>query len=133
MTEIIITGVVGLFATIITSVVTWFLSKKKYNTEVDHDSIANMKEALVFYEDLAKSNNDTLTRLLNQSKQLAESNVSLSIEVQNLKAQVEILTMVIRTELKEFDLSKYGIAIEDNHVVREVKKKKNETRSTSKV
>lgn len=113
MNEIVIT-IVGLGCTIISSVVTWLLSRKKYHTEVDHDKIKNMEESLSFYEKLTESSNKTLNTLLEKSEQLANSNINLLIEVQNLRVQVELLTQVIKTELKDFDLSKYGITIDQN-------------------
>ena len=42
MIEVIITGLVGLITTISSSVVTWLLARKKYNTEVDSNVIKNM-------------------------------------------------------------------------------------------
>ena len=39
MIEVIITGLVGLITTISSSVVTWLLARKKYNTEVDSNVI----------------------------------------------------------------------------------------------
>lgn len=113
MTEIIITGVIGLITTIVSSVVTWLVSRKKYNAGVDHDRIANMEQSLKFYETLTESNNKTLQDLLEKSEQLATSNINLLIEVQNLRVQVEILSKVIRTELKGVNLSKYGINLDE--------------------
>lgn len=124
MTSILITGAVGLATTVISSVVTFLLSKKKYNTGVQHDSIENMQKALEFYEHAVESNNKTLTDLLEKSEQLANTNVKLLIEVQNLKVQVELLVAVIKTEIGSIDLSKYGISIGEDGVVTKSKSKK---------
>lgn len=117
-TGIIITGAVGLITTIASSLTTWFLSRKKYNAEVSHDEIANMKESLDFYKDLSESNQRTLTEILEKSEELANTNIKLLIEIQNLKVQVGILLQVINAELGDVDLSKYGIKIENGTVTR---------------
>lgn len=121
---IIITGAVGLFTTVTSSLVTWFLSRKKYNAEVNHDEIINMKESLDFYKELSESNNRTLTEILTKSEELANTNIKLLIEVQNLKAQVSILLQVINTELGEIDFSKYGIEITNGTITKKKVSKK---------
>lgn len=117
MSEIVITSLVGLACTIISSIVTWFLSRKKYHTEVDHDKIQNMEDSLSFYERLTESNNKTLTVLLEKSEQLATSNVNLLIEVQDLRVQVEILVKILQNEVGEECLSKYGIKINEDGTI----------------
>ena len=72
-----------------------------------------MKNALQFYENAIESNNRTLVDVLSKSENLAKVNAQLLLEVQNLKIQVEILTQVIKNELKDIDLGKYGIEKDD--------------------
>ena len=110
---IIITGIVGLSTTIISSLVTWLFSRKKYNAEVNHDEIDNMKESLKFYKELSESNQKILSEILVKSEELANSNINLLIEIQSLKAQVSMLLQIVNNELSESDLSKYGIEIKD--------------------
>lgn len=117
-TGIIITGAVGIVTTLVSSFVTWLFSRKKYNAEVSHDEIINMKESLEFYKDLSESNQRTLTEILNKSEELANANIKLLIEVQNLKMQVSTLLQVINVELGDVDFSKYGIEIENGTIVR---------------
>lgn len=117
-TGIIITGAVGIVTTIASSFVTWLFSRKKYNAEVSHDEIINMKESLEFYKDLSESNQRTLTEILNKSEELANANIKLLIEVQNLKVQVSTLLQVINVELGEVDFSKYGIEVENGTIIR---------------
>ena len=60
MIDILVTGGVGLTSTIISSITTWILARKKYNSEVDNNLINNMKASLDFYEKLynaAKNHN----------------------------------------------------------------------------
>lgn len=123
-TGIIITGAVGLVSTIISSVVTWLLSRKKYNVEVNHDEIANMKESLDFYKELSESNQKTLVEILERSEALTTNNIKLLIEVQNLKTQVGLLLQVINTELGDIDFSKYGIQVENGTISRKKVSKK---------
>ena len=111
--EILITGIIGLITTIVTNVLTFVFSRRKYNVGVDHDTIDNMKNALQFYENAIESNNRTLVDVLSKSENLAKVNAQLLLEVQNLKIQVEILTQVIKNELKDIDLGKYGIEKDD--------------------
>lgn len=111
--EVLITGIIGLITTIVTNVLTFVFSRRKYNAGVDHDTIDNMKNALQFYENAIESNNRTLIDVLSKSENLAKVNAQLLLEVQNLKIQVEILTQVIKTELKDIDLGKYGIEKDD--------------------
>ena len=120
---IIITGAIGLVTTFISSLITWIFSRKKYNAEVNHDEIANMRESLEFYKNLSESNQRTLTEILNKSEELANTNIKLLIEVQNLKAQLSILLQVINTEVGEIDFSKYGIEVKDSTIIRKKSKK----------
>ena len=123
-TGIIITGVVGLVTTIVSSLLTWLLSRKKYNAEVNHDEIVNMKESLEFYKDLSESNQRTLTEILERSEELANTNIKLLIEVQNLKTQIGVLLKVINSELGDVDFAKYGIEIENGTIIRKKVSKK---------
>lgn len=108
---VIITAIIGLVTTIVSSTVTYLFSRKKYNSEVDHNNIENMENSLEFYEKLSNSNNKILSDILERSEKLAESNLNLLIEVQNLRAQVDTLVKVIQKELKGVDLSEYGIRV----------------------
>lgn len=117
--DVIITALIGVFTSGATGFITWMLSRKKYNTEVDHNNIENMESSLEFYERLSASNNKILAEVLEKSEKLAQTNVELLIEVQNLRAQIGILTEVLKSELDTVDFEKYGIKIaEDGTLVR---------------
>lgn len=117
--DVIITALIGVFTSGATGWITWLLSRKKYNTEVDHNNIENMESSLEFYERLSASNNKILAEVLEKSEKLAQTNVELLIEVQNLRAQIGILTEVIRNEVDVVDFERYGIKIaEDGTLVR---------------
>jgi hypothetical protein len=66
MTGIIISSLCGVVTTTIGSVVAWFLSKRKYISEVESTNIENMKKSLDFYIQLA---NDTNSRLAEEIKE----------------------------------------------------------------
>ena len=117
--DVIITALIGVFTSGATGWITWMLSRKKYNTEVDHNNIENMENSLEFYERLSASNNRILAEVLEKSEKLAQTNVELLIEVQNLRAQIGILTEVIRNEVDAVDFERYGIKIaEDGTLIR---------------
>lgn len=107
--EIFITAIVGVVCTGLSSLITWLLSRKRYISEVAHNNIENMESSLEFYEKLSNSNNRILSDILERSEKLAESNLALIIEIQNLKAQVDILVRILQNEVGDIDLDKYGI------------------------
>jgi hypothetical protein len=122
--NIFLTSLAGVIVTALSSFVTWFFTRKKYNVEVNHNEIVNMKESLQFYKDLSESNQKTLTEILDKSEELTNSNIRLLMEVQNLKAQVGILLQVLHNELGEIDYSKYGIEVKDGVVTKKKISKK---------
>lgn len=86
--EVVLTGVIGLFTTILSGWVSWFFARKKYNSEVDHNLIENMENSLEFYRKLSDDNKARLEEVL-------EKNKNLEREVQELRRQVLNLTMNI--------------------------------------
>lgn len=97
--EVLITGCIGLVTTIVSGWVSWFFARKKYNSEVDSQVIANMKESLEFYKSLSDDNKERLNQVLEQNREILESNAKLleqntklQAEVQTLKKQVDVLT-----------------------------------------
>lgn len=81
---ILITGGMGLLATVITGWTSWFFARKKYNTEVDSNEIENLKKSLEFYENIVKDNNEKLQFYI----KLSEEN---RIEVYRLKGVIHRL------------------------------------------
>lgn len=86
--QVIVTGVVGLITTVTSSWFSWFLAKKKYNTEVDGALIANMQESLEFYKKLSDDNKSRLDEVLRRNDQLEKANDQLREEVSQLRGQV---------------------------------------------
>ena len=79
-TEIIVT-LVGLFCTTVSSVVTFLLTRKKYNSEVEAQHIENIKEALETYKYMMN------TTVEAQNKKIED----LQKENDNLKQQIRLL------------------------------------------
>ena len=109
MTGIIISAVCGVITTTVASFVSWFLSKKKYISEVESTNIENMKKSLDFYIQLA---NDTNTRLAEEIKEHNE-------EVKALKQE----NATLKQALKEQE-TKFVAMIDDNR--REINLMKNQ-------
>lgn len=81
---ILITGGVGIITTAASSWISYFLTRKKYNTEVDSNEIKNLKDSLKFYEEIVKDNNEKLQFYIDLSKKN-------NIEVYRLKSIVHRL------------------------------------------
>lgn len=85
MNELFITGGIGLVTTIVSGCVSWILARKKYNSEVDHNTIENMDNSLDFYTKLSDDNRARLEELI-------ERNKALEAEIQELRKQILNLT-----------------------------------------
>lgn len=91
-TEIIVLIISNIVAPIVTGVVTFLQTKKKYYTEVDNTMIDNMKESLEFYKTLSDDNKTRLNEMI-------EKNNYLEKELSELKSQMLNLTMNICLDL----------------------------------
>ena len=89
---IIVTALVGIVTNGATSWITWFLTKKKYNAEVDSALLDNMKESLNFYKELSEDTKRRLEDVLDRNKHLEK-------EVSDLRRQVTTLLSTICTDL----------------------------------
>ena len=83
----------GIITTIVSSFVSWFFAKRKYNAEVDNNLIANMQESLEFYKALADDNKVRLDSVL-------QENAELRKEIHELRTEQQMLMSV---------LAKYGL------------------------
>ena len=92
MTDLLITGGIGLISTIVSGWVSWVFARRKYNSEVDHNLIENMESSLEFYRKLSDDNRARL-------EEMAERNKALEIEVQELRKQMLNLAMNICMDL----------------------------------
>ena len=116
MTEILITGGVGIVSSIISGWVSWVFARKKYNSEVDGNLIENMQKSLEFYKNLSDDNEQRLDKVLEDNvalrqtvEELLKENKQLKKEIDTLKDQVIKITTTICTDLscqirrKDFD------------------------------
>lgn len=88
MTEVIITGAVGMATTIVSGIVSWLSAKKKYNAEVDSTLIQNIQNSLEFYKNLVDDNTRRLEDVLERNKELEKRNQALEDKVSNLNNQM---------------------------------------------
>ena len=92
MIDVLVTGGVGVLTSTISSLITWFLAKKKYNAEVDNNVIQNMQQSLNFYKELSDDNKERLTEVLQKNQKLED-------DVSELRKQMLNLTMKICLDL----------------------------------
>ena len=112
---ILITGGIGLVATIVSSWTSWFFARKKYNSEVDNQLIKNMNESLEFYKKLSDDNRSRLEEVLKRNDELERRDERLEEEVRQLRTQMFNLMSSLCTDLscqlrkRDFNLFKeYG-------------------------
>lgn len=92
MTEVLITGGIGIISTIISGWVSWISARRKYNSEVDNNLIKNMQESLDFYKKLSDDNRTRLEEVLKRNEDLED-------EVKELRTQLFSLMSSICTDL----------------------------------
>lgn len=91
-TGVIITAIIGIVTTIASSWISWFLTRKKYNAEVDNTIIDSMKESLEFYQKLSDDNKKRLDEMITRNAKLEE-------EISELRKQVTALITMTCTNL----------------------------------
>jgi uncharacterized protein YukE len=78
MTEIVTTSIVGLFCTLVSSGATFFLTRRKYNSEVKSQEIVNVMNAFEGYkkitEEALKKQADEIAKLKAEIDRLKEEN-----------------------------------------------------------
>ena len=86
--DVLLTGIIGLVATIVSGFTSWFFARKKYNSEVDNNLIKNMQESLDFYKKLSDDNRERLEEVLKRNDKLEERNDVLEKEINELRKQM---------------------------------------------
>jgi hypothetical protein len=112
--DLVITSIIGVVCTGLSSFITWLFTRRKYNTEVEHNSIENMEGSLDFYERLSASTSKILSEVLDKYEEVIKTNTALVTEVQHLRTQISILTEVINNEVDSVNFEKYGITINED-------------------
>lgn len=95
----LIVGGIGLLTTITSGWVSWFFARKKYNSEVDHNLIENMKESLEFYKQLSDDNKARIEESINKCNMLETELATANNELLSLRKQMLDLTMNICMDL----------------------------------
>lgn len=90
--DVIITALIGIVTSFTSGFLSWFFTRKKYNSEVDSNIIANMDHSLEFYKQLSDDNKRRLDDTINRSN-------SLEIEVRDLRQQLIKLSVMVCTDL----------------------------------
>lgn len=97
--DVLITGGIGLVTSIISAWTSWFFARKKYNTEVDHNLIENMKDSLEFYKELSDDTKIRLEESIKRCNILEEELVLVNTEITSLRKQMLDLTLNICMDL----------------------------------
>lgn len=92
MSSEIIIVLIGIISNIITGWTTWFFSRRKYNTEVDHNYIQNIEEGLKTYDAIIEHNREEIKQLISEKNELRQ-------EVNDLRKQVNDLLFNICLDL----------------------------------
>lgn len=88
MTTTVLQYLGTLLTLIVSNWITWFLSRKKYNSEVDGTLIKNLQESLAFYTKVCDDNQRRLEENLVKIKQQDDTIELLRKQVEELKSQV---------------------------------------------
>lgn len=93
----ILIGVIGIVTTFASGYISWFFTRKKYNSEVDNNLIQNMKESLDFYKKLSDDNRERLEEVLKRNELLEQEVGELRKQIFNLMSSICIdLTCQLR-------------------------------------
>ena len=82
---IVITTICTVASSAISAGVSWLLSKKKYQTEVNRTQIENMQKALKFYEELSTDTQERLGKILEENESLRTENQEIKDELHEVK------------------------------------------------
>lgn len=91
-TGVIVTAIIGIITTFSSAWVSWFFTRKKYNSEVDQNVIHNMNESLEFYKKLSDDNKSRLDEMIKRNDELDD-------EIKELRKQVSELMLMTCKDL----------------------------------
>ena len=97
--DVLITGLFGLAATIISGWSSYFFTRKKYNSEVDLNLIDKMQKSLDFYMQLSEDNKKVLQETLEKVERLERRNDVLEEENRELRNQMFSFMSQVCTDL----------------------------------
>ena len=97
--EVLITASIGIITTIASGWVSYFFTRKKYNSEVDLNLIEKMQGSLDFYMKLSEDNKRILDETLAKLDESEKRNDTLENEIRELRNQMFTLMTQICTDL----------------------------------
>lgn len=97
--EVLVTGIIGIITTIASGWVSYFFTRKKYNSEVDLNLIEKMQGSLDFYMKLSEDNKRILDETLAKLEVSEKRNDSLENEIKELRSQMFTLMTQICVDL----------------------------------
>ena len=97
--EVLLTAGIGIVTTITSGWVSYFFTRKKYNSEVDLNLIEKMQGSLDFYMKLSEDNKRILDETLDKLEESEKRNNALESEIRELRNQVFTLMTQICTDL----------------------------------
>lgn len=97
--DVLITGLFGLVATVISGWSSYFFTRKKYNSEVDLNLIDKMQKSLDFYMQLSEDNKKVLQETLEKVERLERRNDVLEEENRELRNQMFSFMSQVCTDL----------------------------------
>lgn len=99
MTEGFILAMLGIIEAVLTSVVTFLLTRRKYKTEVVGNEIDNKHKDLSFYIDLVNDNKQKLDELQYENKELRDENKELRKEMAEMRSVVFGMLQQVCTDM----------------------------------
>lgn len=97
--EILITTAVGIVSALSSGWISYFFTRRKYNSEVDLNLIEKMQKSLEFYVKLSEDNKRILGETLTKLDESEKRNDTLEEEVRELRNQMITLMTQICTDL----------------------------------
>lgn len=89
--EVIIT-LTGLFCTTVSSIVTFILTKRKYNTEVDSQQIKNMNDSFDVYKKMMEETLDSQKKMMEATIEYNSNTISAqNKKIEALQKENEVL------------------------------------------
>jgi uncharacterized membrane protein (DUF106 family) len=89
MASEIVTTLVGLFCTTVSSIITFILTRRKYNTEVDSQQIENMEKSFDIYKKMMEETLEAQRKMMeNKINDLQKENEFLRQQVDTLRNQM---------------------------------------------
>lgn len=85
MNSVLLTALIGVATTFASGFISYIFTRKKYNSEVDHNVIQNMQEALEFWTNVSEGNKKILEDMSGMNRKILEENSTIKNENRQLK------------------------------------------------